>query len=63
MMQKVVCINDNTLSGVLKGGKVYCIDLSSLYGDYEGDWYADVYTEKREKYLGHLLLKHFKSLI
>lgn len=63
MMQKVVCINSNTSSGILKYRRVYCLDLSSLYGDYEGDWYVDVYTEEREKYVGRFLLKHFKSFV
>ena len=45
-------------------GKEYYLDLSTVNGDYEGDWYGNIYAdEKKEMYVGHLKLSHFRSAI
>ena len=43
-------------------GKTYFIDTSSIHGDSEGNWYAEVSKDKTMTvYIGRMNLKHFKS--
>lgn len=58
-MQKVICINKKNNLIV---GKEYYLDLLSVNGDFEGDWYGEIYAdENKSEYVGHLKLNHFKS--
>lgn len=58
-LQRVVCIDSKVYA---EAGKTYYLDLLTLNGDYEGDWYGDIYEDpKKEKYVGHFKLNHFKS--
>lgn len=65
-MQKVICINEiETTShhNQIDIGKVYYLEISSVNGDYEGDWYGKIYADKeKENYIGHLKLSHFRSI-
>lgn len=67
MLQKVICINERkTISqqNQIEVWKEYYLDLSTVNGDYEGDWYGNIYAdEKKEMYVGHLKLSHFRSSI
>lgn len=63
-MQKVICISESKYPhhrGV-KIGEVYFIDTSSIYGNSDGDWYAEVSKdETMTMYIGRMNLKHFKT--
>ena len=67
MLQKVICINerkDVSRQMQIEVDKAYYLDLSTVNGDFEGDWYGNVYAdEKKEIYIGHLKLSHFRSEI
>ncbi len=63
-MKKVECINERDISllNKVKRGKIYYLDLSSIYGDFEGDWYGKVYEDdKKNEYVGRFKLSHFKT--
>ena len=64
-VQKVICINErNAISRQpqIIAGKEYYLDLSSVNGDFEGDWYGEIYSDKnKSEYIGHLKLNHFRS--
>lgn len=66
-VQKVICINErNAISRQpqIIAGKEYYLDLSSVNGDFEGDWYGEIYSDKnKSEYIGHLKLNHFRSCI
>lgn len=66
-VQKVICINErNAISRQpqIIAGKEYYLDLSSVNGDFEGDWYGEIYSDKnKSEYIGHLKLNHFRSSI
>lgn len=65
-MEKVICINERkTISqqNQIEVGKEYYLDLSTVNGDFEGDWYGQIYADdKKETYIGHLKLNHFRSI-
>ena len=65
MLQKVICINERKAVSrqmQIEVGKLYYLDLSTVNGDFEGDWYGNVYAdETKVKYIGHLKLSHFRS--
>jgi len=65
-MQEVICINERkTISHQtqIEVGKHYYLEVSSVNGDYEGDWYGQIYKDKEKKnYVGHLKLSHFRSI-
>ena len=65
-MQKVICINKReTIShqNQIEIGKEYYLEISSVNGDYEGDWYGEIYADKEKgNYIGHLKLSHFRSI-
>ena len=67
MLQKVICINEKkaiSQQNQIETWKEYYLDLSTVNGDYEGDWYGNIYAdEKKEMYVGHLKLSHFRSAI
>lgn len=66
-MKRVICINERkTIShqNQIEVGKDYYLDLSTVNGDYEGDWYGKIYADdKKEVYIGHLKLSHFRSVV
>ena len=63
-MQKVICISECKYHRGIKIGEVYFIDTSSIYGDSDGDWYAEVSKDKSMTvYIGRVNLKHFKSVV
>ena len=66
-MQKVICISERETVGkqpkILVGQKYY-LDIDSVNGDLDGDWYGEIYADKnKSEYIGHLKLSHFKSCI
>lgn len=65
-MEKIICINERkTISqeNQIEVGKEYYLDLSTVNGDFEGDWYGQIYADnKKEIYVGHLKLSHFRSV-
>ena len=62
-MQKVVCIKsaDPRQEQFGARGFMYYIDLNSLYGDSNGDWYADLYSLGFTK-LGTIKINRFRSM-
>ena len=65
-MQKVICISKipSPFHCDIVVGKVYYIDTSSIYGDSDGEWYAEVFnSELMVIYYGRINLKHFKSAV
>ena len=67
MLQKVICINERKAVSrqmQIEVGKAYYLDLSTVNGDFEGDWYGNIYADDKKKiYIGHLKLSHFHSEI
>ena len=67
MLQKVICINERksvSRQAQTEVGKAYYLDLSTVNGDFEGDWYGNIYADdKKNMYIGHLKLSHFRSEI
>lgn len=65
-MEKVICINERksiSQQNQIEVGKEYYLDLSTVNGDFEGDWYGQIYADnKKETYIGHLKLSHFRSI-
>lgn len=60
-MQTVICISiRESEPDQLVVGKKYNIDLSTAYGDCDGDWYANVYELDGTR-VGEMLLKHFRT--
>ena len=63
-MQEVICISTCDFKRGLEVGKTYFIDTSSIHGDSEGNWYAEVSKDKTMTvYIGRMNLKHFKSAV
>ncbi len=63
-MKLVKCINERDISSLnkLKKGKIYYLDLLSVDGDFEGDWYGKIYEDdKKNEYVGRFKLSHFKT--
>ncbi len=63
-MKKVECINERDISSLnkLRIGKIYYLDLLSIDGDFEGDWYGKIYEDdKKNEYVGRFKLSHFKT--
>ena len=67
MVQKVICINERkavSRQAQIEVGKIYYLDLSTVNGDFEGDWYGNIYADdKKNICIGHLKLSHFRSEI
>ena len=66
-MERVICINERKAishQNQIEVGKSYYLDLSTVNGDYEGDWYGNIYADdKKEIYIGHFKLSHFRSVV
>jgi len=63
-MKKVECISQRSVSSLntIEIGKTYYLDITSIDGDSDGDWYGDIYEDnKKNNYISHLKLSHFKS--
>ena len=60
-MIKVIAIEDVNLY-FIKRNEEYLIDKNSLYGGFDGEWSAEVYSID-EEYIGRLYLNHFKVKI
>ena len=61
----VKCISERANWKKLVVGESYLIDTDSLYMDYEGDTYVDVYdveVGKGRKKIGILRTSHFMSM-
>lgn len=41
-------------------GRKYKLDIDSIFGDIDGDWYGTIYEMDGTK-VGFMMLKHFKS--
>lgn len=62
-MQKVQCISESPTTKSIKAGNLYYLDMRSVVGTYDGDWYADIYDyDHKELWIGHFLLRHFKTV-
>lgn len=61
-MQKVVCISERKNSKQIEVGNFYYIDLLSIIGDADGEWFVDVYTNNKKE-IGRFRLNHFKSVV
>ena len=60
-MQTVVCISiRESMPDKIKIGTKYKIDLSTAWGDLEGEWYVTTYSMDGER-IGQMNLKHFRS--
>ena len=64
MMKLVKCITErNTMHKQIIEGHKYWIDESTIYTDFDGDEYAQVYLdENKENYVGNLLTSHFETV-
>lgn len=66
-MERVICINERKAispQNLIEVGKTYYLDLLTVNGDYEGDWYGDIYADDNEEvYIGHLKLSYFRSVV
>ena len=60
-MIRVIAIEDVNLY-FIKRNEEYLIDKDSLYGGFDGEWSAEVYSVD-EEYIGRLYLSHFKVKI
>ena len=60
-MIKVIAIEDVNLY-FIKCNEEYLVDKNSLYGGFDGEWSAEVYSID-EEYIGRLYLNHFKVKI
>ena len=60
-MIRVIAIEDVNLY-FIKRNEEYLIDKDSLYGGFDGEWNAEVYSVD-EEYIGRLYLSHFKVKI
>lgn len=63
-MKKVECISVRDIPSLnkIRVGKIYYLDLSSLDGDFEGDWYGKIYEDiRKNEYVGRFKLSHFKT--
>lgn len=63
-MMKVQCIKgrEKMLSKV-EVGKIYFLDMLSVYGDSDGDWFGKIYAdESKKQYIANMKLSHFKSI-
>lgn len=64
-MQKVICINERAVASrqpQISVGRVYYLETSSVNGDFDGEWYGEIYADKnKSEYIGHLKLSHFRS--
>lgn len=57
-MIRVIAIEDVDFY-FIKCDEEYLINKDSLYGEFDGEWSADVYSVD-EEYIGHLYLSHFR---
>ena len=57
----VECINERENMSQIKKGEMYKFSHDSLYGDSDGEWYADIFTLD-DKRIGQLKLSHFKGI-
>jgi len=63
-LQKVLCLTARPDSDQVVPGKTYYIDRQSIYGDSDGDWYADIYRyDTKTDHIGRLKLNHFQSIL
>lgn len=61
-MKIVQCINiREDFPNQIKEGERYYIDILSIHGDFEGDWYGNIY-DINLNFIGTLKLCHFKSI-
>lgn len=63
-MMKVKCVNEReTMISNITIGKCYFLDISTVYGDSEGDWFGKIYVdENRSQYIGIINLNHFSTV-
>ena len=61
-MQKVICISERKNSKQIEVGNFYYIDLLSIVGDADGEWFVDVYADDKKE-IGRFRLSHFKSAV
>lgn len=61
-MVKVKCISTDSNMQLIVG-KIYYIDIISLYGDADGDWYVSAIEFDTGLTLGRYRLCHFKSIL
>ena len=61
MKQLVTCVDDRNIKDI-KEGEEYIIDLDTVYGDSDGDWYGSVYTTGGYRIALGVSLKRFRSI-
>lgn len=61
MKQLVTCVDDRNLDDV-KEGEEYIIDLDTVYGDSDGDWYGSLFTKGGDKIALGVSLRRFRSI-
>lgn len=62
-MKLVECISTReTCPDQIKVGEKYKLDIETIEGDQEGDWYGVIYTMNTNK-VGRVKLSHFKSIL
>ena len=65
-MKRIICVNERkaiSFMNQINIGQEYYLDLSTINGDFKGEWYGDVYEDDNgEIYVGHLKLSHFRTL-
>ena len=61
-MRLVRCIEERqTKPEQISKGKLYWIDDSTRYRDFDGDEYGKIYLDEEKKYyIGNLRIRHFK---
>ena len=46
---------------VIEKDSICYLDINSIYGDEDGDWYGVIYDSNKAKQLGIIKLNHFRS--
>lgn len=58
----VQCISERKGYNKLVIGNKYLLDRDSIYIDFEGDAFADVYEDENSRKIGMYQLSHFMSV-
>lgn len=62
-MKRIICIKERSIGNKLMVGKIYFMDVCSIYIDSDGDVYAEIYdlNNNNFNFIARCNLKHFKT--